>query len=40
MSTDTATQVDAAPGRNLGAIAVRVLLPALTFVVLIGAWFG
>ena len=39
MSTDTATQVDAAPGRNLGAIAVRVLLPALTFVVLIGAWW-
>ena len=39
MSTDTATQVDAAPGRSFGAIAVRVLLPALTFVALIGAWW-
>ena len=39
MSSATATQVDAAPGRSFGAIAVRVLLPALTFVALIGAWW-
>ena len=39
VSSATATQVDAAPGRSFGAIAVRVLLPALTFVVLIGAWW-
>jgi ABC-type nitrate/sulfonate/bicarbonate transport system permease component len=39
-ATTTAEEsVDARPRRSLGAIAVRVLLPALTFVVLIGLWW-